>query len=189
MRTPVFELHIRPMIRATDREHMLSRFDMWDYDQVVAHAEELLARLEADMPTPATGGTWPEEWIAVFRRWKETGFKRLEFGTAQFQRTQAGSKIVITATGTFPAAGYRGWLQLEGDTPAGRTYHLYFEAPDQPAAGQPSPFSLRERYAASDTRPVFVRDATGLFELPLTAAPPIMEALAALDDLAFFRDA
>lgn len=188
MRTPVFELHIRPMMRATDREHMLSQFDLWDYDQVVQHADVLLARLEVDMPTPATGGTWPREWVEVFRRWKDSGFKRLELGTAQLLRTLSGSRIVITATGTFPAAGYRGWLQLEGDTPSARTYHLYFEAPDQPAAGQPSSFSLRERYPASDTRPVFVRDAGGLSELPLTVAPPIAEAFAAMDDRAFFGE-
>jgi hypothetical protein len=37
MRIPVFELHILPMIRAIDREHMRFAFDLWDYDQLVQH--------------------------------------------------------------------------------------------------------------------------------------------------------
>jgi hypothetical protein len=177
------------MFRAIDRDHMLSRFDLWDYDQVVTHADALLARLEVDMPTPASGGLWPAEWIGVFRRWKDSGFKRLELGTAQLMRAQVGSKIVITGTGTFPAAGYRSWLQLEGDTDTARTYHLYFEAPDQPTTGQPSPFSLRERYPASDTRPVYVLDASGLSELPFSTTPSFAEAaMAEMDDMSFFRD-
>lgn len=186
MRVPVFELHVRPMMRAMDREHMRMRLDLWDYDQVVAHADDILARLGVDMPTAATGGPWPPEWVEVFRRWKDTGFKRLELGTAQLVRSQVGSRVVITATGTYPAAGYRGWLQLEGDTESERIYHLYFERPDQPGNGPPSSFSLRERYAASDTRRVFVRDATGLQELALQSAPHHLAALAELDDLTFF---
>ncbi len=184
--SPLFELHIAPMFRALDREHMLSRFDLWSYDAVVANAQVILTRLEADMPTPASGGPWPHEWVNLFKRWVESGCKRLELGTAQLARAQSGSMMIVTATGTFPAPGYRGWLQLESETPNARNYVLYFDPPDAPTSGTPAPFSLRERYAASDTRAVFVRDATGTHEVALTPPAPASAALAAAEDRDFF---
>lgn len=180
-----YELHIRPLFRAMDREHMKSRFDLWNYDDVVRRADDLLRRLAVDMPTPASGGPWPQEWIALFRRWKDEGFKRLELGTAALTRAQAGSKIIISATGTFPAAGYRGWLELEGESPTSRTYAMYFDPPDQAQAGAPQPFTMLERYPSTDTRQVFVRDSTGVRELPLTPGPA-PAGLANLSDLEFF---
>jgi hypothetical protein len=165
MRTPVYELHIRPMFRATDREHMSFAVDLFDYDAVVAHADEILTRLEADMPPIATGGPWPDEWIGLFKRWNESGRKRLQLGTAQFAFTATASVVSITATGTFPAAGFRGWLQLESETDTAKTYVLFFEPPDTPVEGEPETFNLRERYRAADTRSVFVHDSTGVQQL------------------------
>jgi hypothetical protein len=163
VRTPVFELHIRPLFRATDREHMMlvSGFDLWDYDAVVENADDILAHLEADMPPVTTGGLWPEEAIELFRRWTTTGRKRLELGAAQYTRTAAAGSVTLTATGTFPAAGYRGWLQIESETDASKTYVLYFEPPDAPVAGSGTAFTLRDRYAA-DNRSLFVHDSTGV---------------------------
>jgi hypothetical protein len=135
--------------------------DLWDYDAVVAQADDILARLEADMPPAATGGPWPEECVELFRRWTTTGHKHLELGTAQYAVNATSSAVTLTATGTFPAAGYNGWLELESETDAARTYLLYFEPPDAPAVGSAGTFSLRERYRA-DTRSVFVHDSTGV---------------------------
>jgi hypothetical protein len=164
MRIPVYELHIRPMFRATDREHMSFAVDLWDYDCVVAHADEILSRLGTDMPLDS-GGPWPEEWIALFRRWTESGHKRLELGTAQFAFHQTATTVTITATGAFPAAGYEGWLQLETETETAKTYVLYFEPPDAPDAGPAGSFTLKERYRATDGRSVSVRDSTGVQQL------------------------
>jgi hypothetical protein len=166
MRTPVFELHIRPMFRATDREHMVFAFDLWDYDAVVAHADEILARLESDMPPAATGGLWPPEWIELFRRWKDGARKRLTLGTATCTLDRTATAVTVTATGTFPAAGFTGWLQLDGETDTTKTYALFFEPPDSPVTGTPGTFTARERYRATDTRSVFIRDATGVRPLP-----------------------
>src|SRR5215210_895221 len=112
MRTPVFELHILPMIRATDREHMAFAFDLWDYDQLVENADQFAARVAVDMPPDENGGPWPDEWVQLFRRWMTTGFKRLELGVAQYTWSQTSNVVSVQATGTYPAAGYKGWLQI-----------------------------------------------------------------------------
>ncbi|MFF2776079.1 hypothetical protein ACFVU3_14330 [Streptomyces sp. NPDC058052] len=165
MRTPVFELHIQPMFRAIDRDHMSFTMDLWDYDDVVTHADDIMERLEQDMPPLVSGGLWPEEWIALFKRWKEGARKRLELGTATYELTRTATRVEVSATGTFPAAGYKGWLQLENSTDTSKTYVLFFEAPDTPGAGTPTTFAVEERYRATDTRTVFVRDATGVHEV------------------------
>ncbi|MGW0788612.1 hypothetical protein ACWD04_10230 [Streptomyces sp. NPDC002911] len=165
MRTPVFELHIRPMFRAIDRTHMAFLCDLWDYDAVVAQAENILARLEDDMPPTATGGLWPAEWIALFKRWKDGVRKRLDLGTATYALSRTATSVTITATGTFPVAGCKGWLQLEGETEEAKTYVLYGERPDEPGTGMPETLTIRERYSATDTRTVFVRDAAGVRQL------------------------
>ncbi|WP_370417521.1 hypothetical protein AB8O64_01960 [Streptomyces sp. QH1-20] len=165
MRTPVFELHIQPMFRATDREHMAFAFDLWDYDAVVSQADDILARLENDMPPVAGGGPWPDEWVELFRRWKDGDRKRLEPGTADYAFTRTATAVTVTATGTFPAAGYEGWLQLAEVSDTAKTYVLCFEAPDTPVTGTAEAFTLRERYRPADTRSVFVRDATGVQQL------------------------
>jgi hypothetical protein len=172
MSAPVFELHIRPLFRATDREHMCfnrdpCHLDLWDYDTVKRRADDILDNLEAQsMPPPESGGPWPDEWIQLFRRWKDTGFKRLELGTAQYTFNQTATTMVIQATGTFPTAGYRAWLQIEAETDTSKTYVLYFWPPDASEAGSPEDFTVRERYrAAHAAQSVFIHDATGVQQI------------------------
>lgn len=169
MRTPVFELHIVPLFRMMDREHMSRAFDgpfdLWNYDMVKDHADAVLERVDetGGMPPRAAGGPWPEEWVQLFRRWKETGFKRLELGAAQYTFDEAVPEI--RATGTFPAAGYSGWLQVETDAGTSRTYVLYFEPPDAPTTGNPHDFTIRERYSGSGTASIVVRDGSGVHQI------------------------
>ena len=165
MRTPIFELHILPMIRATDREHMRFAFDLWDYDQLVQHAEVFADRAAVDMPPADCGGPWPEEWVQLFRRWMTTGFKRLALGTAQYTWNQSATATTVRASGTYPAAGFKGWLQLEAETESSKTYVLYFEAPDVPVGGTPAAFNIRERYGPGDNRSVFIRDSAGVQQI------------------------
>lgn len=91
-RSPVFELHIRPLFRLLDRQHMLRvttpSLDLWNYDAVKANSAAILLRVkgregEAMMPTKETGGPWPSEWVGLFDRWIQEGFKRLSLGTAK----------------------------------------------------------------------------------------------------------
>jgi len=68
---PSFARDIRPLFRESDRESMDFAFDLWDYHDVSAHAEDILERLtEGTMPCD---GEWPEEQVTSFRRWVEAG--------------------------------------------------------------------------------------------------------------------
>jgi hypothetical protein len=69
--TPGFAQDIRPLFREDDRDTMSFVFDLWDCNDVRTHATEILERL-ADGTMPCDS-EWPEEQIAVFRRWIETG--------------------------------------------------------------------------------------------------------------------
>ena len=68
---PSFARDIRPLFRASDREAMRFAFDLWDYQDVRAHAEIILQRLEEG--TMPCDGEWSDEQIASFRRWLEAG--------------------------------------------------------------------------------------------------------------------
>jgi hypothetical protein len=66
-----FEQHIKPLFRDRDRRSMKFVFDLWSYDDVSAHANRILKRLEdGSMPCD---GAWPAERVAVFRRWLQAG--------------------------------------------------------------------------------------------------------------------
>ena len=48
-------------------------FDLGSYDDVRAHAETILGRLDGGgMPCD---GAWPAEWVDVFRRWQLAGMQ------------------------------------------------------------------------------------------------------------------
>jgi hypothetical protein len=66
-----FAEHIKPLFRPGDREAMVSRFDLWSYEDVSAHAGPILERLQ-DGSMPCDGG-WPEERVETFQRWVESG--------------------------------------------------------------------------------------------------------------------
>jgi hypothetical protein len=188
MAAPRFELHIRPLFRALDREHMRSMFDLWRYEDVASHVDSILSRVAVDMPTLATGGPWPEEWVTLLRRWRDEGLKRLELGTATYSLSRVGARIVLTAQGVYPRGGYRGWLELEEGNSTERRYTLYFDAPDAADGNPGQPFTFRERYPATDARKVVVRDSAGDHEVKEVAPAPSLELLDAMTDMQFFRE-
>ncbi len=66
-----FARDIRPLFRESDRESMEFAFDLWDYQDVCTHAQDILERLtDGTMPCD---GEWPQEHITQFRRWIEAG--------------------------------------------------------------------------------------------------------------------
>lgn len=66
-----FARDIQPLFREKDRTSMRRLFDLWNYQDVSTHAQPILARLTSG--TMPCDGKWPEEQIAQFRRWVETG--------------------------------------------------------------------------------------------------------------------
>ena len=66
-----FDEDIKPLFREGDRKAMRSAFDLWSPDDVSAHADAILAQLEAG--TMPCDGAWPPERVAVFRQWIDAG--------------------------------------------------------------------------------------------------------------------
>lgn len=171
MSRPIFELHIQPLFRAMDRAHMLATLDLASYDDVVKHSADILKRVRTDMPTVITGGPWPEEFVTIFKRWIDGGFKRLELGAGTLTLSDIGARSYLIAAGTYPAAGYRGWLQLEHESQNELRFALYFDKPDPLLAGNPPKFQIRERFTRGALQRIFVRHAAGEAELQVTPAP------------------
>ncbi len=68
---PSFARDIQPLFRENDRDEMMFVFDLWDYNDVSTHAEDILERLgDGSMPCD---GEWPEEHIVLFERWIKAG--------------------------------------------------------------------------------------------------------------------
>jgi len=65
-----FDRHIKPLFRKMDRESMSFVFDLWSVADVRTHATEILRRL--DNGTMPCDGAWPQERIALFRRWVDS---------------------------------------------------------------------------------------------------------------------
>jgi hypothetical protein len=66
-----FEQHIKSLFRSKDRQSMRFAFDLWSHQDVRQHASAILTRLaEGTMPCDAA---WPDEQVAVFQRWIESG--------------------------------------------------------------------------------------------------------------------
>jgi hypothetical protein len=66
-----FDSEIKPLFRATDRDAMRGRFDLWSYDDVVAHSQAIAQQLsDGTMPCD---GPWPAEQVELFQRWMKEG--------------------------------------------------------------------------------------------------------------------
>lgn len=66
-----FEQDIKPLFREYDRTEMEWAFDLWDYEDVKEHAEDILRHLEAGtMPCDAP---WPPDQTEKFNLWIADG--------------------------------------------------------------------------------------------------------------------
>lgn len=183
-RPPVFELHIRPMFRLLDREHMTSlvtpSIDLWNVDRVWAEREDILTRLRGtgshNMPGERVGGPWPVEWIALFERWIATGTDaqpghRLALakpdGPYKLQ-AQGGDRRRLSTTVTAPTDGCRVWFELLSIAGGVREYRLYLEPafPAQPADA--TPLQAIEPFTKADAEKLVIHDADGTTEVPVT---------------------
>lgn len=66
-----FEKDIKPLFRELDRDEMDFVFDLWSYQDVSTHADNILERVEDG--TMPCDDEWPAEKIDLFRRWIEEG--------------------------------------------------------------------------------------------------------------------
>jgi hypothetical protein len=62
---------VKPLFRESDRDSMSFAFDLWSYDDVREHADEILKRLSAGT-MPCDGG-WPADKVDLFKRWVNSG--------------------------------------------------------------------------------------------------------------------
>jgi truncated hemoglobin YjbI len=69
-----FERHVKTLFRPRDRQSMQFAFDLWSYDDVAAHADDVLARVSAG--TMPCDGAWPKERIDAFKNWVDAGKPR-----------------------------------------------------------------------------------------------------------------
>jgi hypothetical protein len=68
-----FKLHISGLFTEQQRQCMKKAFDLKSYDDVKASAAGIYARL-SDKTMPADDSKpWPDEWIALFKRWIDEG--------------------------------------------------------------------------------------------------------------------
>jgi hypothetical protein len=66
-----FSTDIRPLFRESDRAAMRTAFDLWSYDDVLAHGAAIASKL-ADGSMPCDGA-WPADRVALFERWRAEG--------------------------------------------------------------------------------------------------------------------
>jgi hypothetical protein len=74
IQTISFEDDVKTMFRSRDRESMQFAFDLWSYDDVSAHADDILARVRSG--TMPCDGAWPNEQVDTFQSWIDAGKPR-----------------------------------------------------------------------------------------------------------------
>jgi len=69
-----FETDIKPLFRDRDRGSMQSQFDLWSYDDVVSHADAILAAVAGgSMPCD---GAWPQAQVDRLQHWIQSGMPK-----------------------------------------------------------------------------------------------------------------
>ena len=72
-RAASFEFHIRPQFTVDQQACMAGYFDLYSHAEVAQNAEGIYMRLEDKSMPLDESGPWPNEWIALFRRWIDEG--------------------------------------------------------------------------------------------------------------------
>jgi hypothetical protein len=66
-----FERDIKPLFRTKDRESMLQAFDLFDYEDVVEHANDIVGSLRSGkMPCD---GAWADSQVDKLQHWIDQG--------------------------------------------------------------------------------------------------------------------
>jgi hypothetical protein len=172
-----WELHILPMMRSIDRDHMLRlgpnrRLDLYDYDQVRARATPdgegnniFLNWIEdGAMPPPNAGGPWPEEWIALFKRWIKDEYARLELTAGSYAAVRTGGTVKVTARVELPSVEDAAWLDRTNLSSPVREYNLWHEPNGEP--DEPFPTVASDSFEAGpEVTMVVINDKAGRHEV------------------------
>lgn len=182
-RPPVFELHVRPMFRLLDHEHMMTLvtqpIDLWNLDAVWGKRDDILQRLRGEddenMPGLEVGGPWPTEWVTLFERWVATGSGAepghhlvLAKPDGPYRvKTLSGGRRRLEVTVTAPTDGCRVWFELDSTSAGQRDYTLYMEPafPSQPP--DPTVLDASDPFRKGTTTKAIIRDANGTQEVPI----------------------
>ncbi len=66
-----FERDIKPLFRTKDRDSMMAAFDLFDYTDVVEHADAIVGALSSgQMPCD---GAWPAGQVGKLQQWIDMG--------------------------------------------------------------------------------------------------------------------
>ena len=66
-----FERDIKPLFRTKDRDAMLQAFDLFDYEDVVEHADAIVGALRSgQMPCD---GAWADSQVDKLQQWIDQG--------------------------------------------------------------------------------------------------------------------
>jgi hypothetical protein len=181
-RTLYFELHIRPLMREIDRQHMIGiapTLDLWSYDSLAAPDpdsgilwRERVRDAVADsdplsyMPPSTSGGPWPEEWLALYKRWLDEGAKRLPFATMTSAIvTKAGNAFRLRVTGSKTGANYAVWLDTQPGRATPPVYELYEQPPEPNAPAPGVSFDVSEFFDSGGAKTVRLIDRSGAHDI------------------------
>lgn len=170
-RIPMYELHIKPLFRVIDREHMSLFFDLWDYDAVKQNAAVIQQRLRSSMPPASAGGPWPPELVAMFGRWVTAGCPRLLAGQgANYQLTKSGTSYHLECAVEVPNDAAQAWLDIVNADPPNRAYRLCVD-PGGGAHGAPASRTVSDDFdEVTNILAVSVIDAAGTRTVSLSTA-------------------
>lgn len=68
-----FALHIAPLFTEDQVACMATMIDLVSYEEMRSSAEAVHEKLFDKSMPPDASGPWPDEWIALFRRWIDEG--------------------------------------------------------------------------------------------------------------------
>ncbi len=184
-RTLYYELHIRPLFRQIDRQHMLGiqpELDLWSYDSL-ASADDNTGELwrvrvlqEAGatdpfrmMPPPDNSGPWPDEWLTLYKRWLDSGAKQLPRATAATMKVkkQQGSFYSLDVTGTKKGNDYMVWLDIVPGREEPPVFIVYEQPPEAGVPPTQATFSVSEFFEAKGAKTVRLIDASGPHDVPI----------------------
>lgn len=173
---PYFELHIRPMFRRLDRDHMLGSLDLWNYEQVSAKAQQVAAFLRRPppqtMPTVRTGGPWPEGWIAVFEEWLVRGCPRLLRASGTYAAHRLGNRwSMLSVQVELGDRNDRVWVEREESPADVAAYTLYLRPAPAGSTAPEGRIELTELIMDANVTTVWLTDADGLHEIPVQESP------------------